>query len=183
MCIKSTLRIVCCGIGIPTQIFFFIMSFFFWWPAMWYLDLTNINGLEYIGGVLSYCTKGLLFDWKCDDVDQDIAEGWGHEWGAYQTIKAFVPITYLIAVAVMVLFYVQICIKSKIISAVCAGLAIGEFVLILIASSLASSTFSEVGQYETDAAYSLFCVWLAWIATIVNMALAIVACIAVFLDD
>ena len=68
---KGTIRKVLSIVAIIGQLGFFLFSFFFYWPAMWYFD----GGIfETVGGIYQYCTKVKVVDeWTCHDVDEDVA--------------------------------------------------------------------------------------------------------------
>ena len=57
-----------------------------------------------------------------------------------------------------------------------------QFVAMLISAPLAQSTFSEAFGFETDADWSLYIIWLAWMNSLANLVLAIVVFLAAYLD-
>ncbi|XP_075249357.1 uncharacterized protein LOC142342061 [Convolutriloba macropyga] len=180
---KGAMYKACSGLGIPVQIFFYIMLFFFWWPAMWYYDTEDVYATEHSGGVLQWCTQSILQSWECVEVTESIAKfSLDHEWSHYQAIKAFVSLADMVAFLVLILYYVQLCIKSHIIAAVSTIGAALQCLFTLIACGIATSLFSEVGVVDTDPSYSLFLVWVGWIASIGNVALAACAGYAAFSD-
>ncbi len=61
-----------------------------------------------------------------------------------------------------------------------AALQVGLF---LVSTSLAQSTFDKVLSQETEADWCLYIIWLAWLATIPCLALAVAVTVLAFMDD
>jgi len=174
-------------IGAFTEVTFLGFMCAFHLPFAWYIKLeTASTRFEAIGGIWTVCTSLIDMadsEWSCKEIDKDLAEdGLQHEWSAYGAMKTFVLLSQLVAVAAVVLFYVSICMKSKIVCAITVACTGFQFFAVMVASPLATSTFSEAYGQDTEAAWSLFLIWLAWFNSIGNLALAIVALIAAILD-
>jgi len=176
----GTIRKVLAILGIFAQLGYELFSFFFYWPAMWYMDGVT----EYVGGLYSYCgrLKALGGDWTCDDVTEEVAKSWDHDWAAYGAGKAFSILAELVAFITLILFYVHICVKNKIIGIVTCITALVQWFFVLLACGICSGTFDEIRDTETDPAFGLILVWFSWIICFGSVAFAVGTLVCIIKD-
>ncbi|XP_075242617.1 uncharacterized protein LOC142337306 [Convolutriloba macropyga] len=177
----GTIRKVLAILGIFGQLGYYLFSMFFYWPVLWYLEF---GLLEYVGGLYSWCSKAKAADsWSCDDVKEENVKSWDQEWASYGAAKAFVALAHLVALIALVLFYIHICVKNKIVAIVSVVCAIVQWLFTLFAAAICSGTMGTIGEQDTDPAYGIILGWLSWIICFGSFALALGILICIIKDN
>ncbi|XP_063726391.1 uncharacterized protein LOC134854172 [Symsagittifera roscoffensis] len=180
MCVMAMLRKVSSVGGLISSLCFVLLSAAFHVPIVWYLE-TGVS--FHVGGLWHFCSKTALVDWKCEYVDKKDADAMGHDWGDYVTMRTFVVISDLIGVALLIFFYLSICIKSKVLgvaSVIGAAAVVG---LITVSSTLAQTAFTQYNGADTEADWCLYVIWLCFMSTFIVAAFAIAVLVAACMDD
>ncbi|XP_075253513.1 uncharacterized protein LOC142345366 [Convolutriloba macropyga] len=184
MCLMSVLRKVGAVGGLISTFVFLFLSTCFHLPLLWYLDYLTI---EWVGGMWHYCQKPKTVtttdDWKCTYIDKNECDRLGQDWGEYGTLRTLVPLSELIAVALLVLFYASLCIKSKFLGLFCVVGSVAVFIFIMTSSAIAQTAFEKTFGQETEAEWCLYIVWLCWVSTAIAVAFAVTVIVSACLDD